>query len=183
VNYAVRHGALVITETSTPFFQFGGDMDADHPFDRLLPSQAGALTIGASGFEDTWSNISNYGTTLVDLVGPGGWADPTVPPNPVPFSPFREFIWGACSSFSQFGRLKEECAFENQPQFLVVLGAGPASAHAAGVAALIDSKYGGRFKAGQLKSTLIRTAADLESPGYDPFTGHGRIDAKAALGL
>jgi subtilisin family serine protease len=183
VNYATRQGALVVTETSTPFFQFGANADTDDPLDVLIPSQAGALTIGASGRDDVWSNISNYGSTLVDLVAPGGWADPTIAPNPVPFSPFREFIWGACSSFSQFGRLKDECAFANQPQFLVVLGAGPASAHAAAVAALIDSQYGGRLKGGQLKAVLFRSAVDLESPGYDPFTGHGRIDAKKALGL
>jgi len=180
---AIRKGALVITDTSTPFFQFGIDVDADDPGDRLLPAQAGALTIGASGSQDVWSNISNYGRTLVDLVAPGGWADPTIVPDPVPFSPFEEFIWGACSSFSQFGRLKDECAFENQPQFLVILGAKEAAGHAAGVAALIDSERGGRMRAGRIKATLMRTAVDIGSPGYDVFTGHGRIDAKAALGL
>ncbi len=180
IQYARRQGALPIAETSTPFFQFGISADTDG-FDVILPAQAGALTIGASGRNEIWSNISNYGITLVDAVAPGGWADPNIPPNPVPFSPFREFIWGACSSFSQFGRLKTECAFENQPQFLVVLGAQGAVGEAAGVAALIESRWGGRVRQGLVQNLLLRTADDIEGEGIDPFTGRGRINAYRAV--
>jgi len=180
IRYAKLKGAVVLAETSSKFFDFGIDADADG-LDVILPAQAGATVIGASGSQDVWSNISNYGVTLVDMVAPGGWADPDIPPDPVPFSPFSEWVWGTCSSFSQFGRLPDECAIENQPQYLVVLGAQPAVGHAAGVAALIQSRFGGNANGFYVTQTLRRTAVDIGTPGYDKYTGHGRIDAYRAV--
>lgn len=182
IRYAKLKGSVVLAETSTPFFQFGADADADG-LDVILPAQAGATVVGASGSQDVWSNISNYGLSLVDIVAPGGWADPDIPPDPVPFSPFSEFVWGACSSFSQFGRLKEECKLENQPQFLVILGAQPAVGHAAAVAALIKSRFGHDLHGFFVNQRLLRTAVDIDDPGIDAHTGHGRVDALRALTL
>lgn len=179
---AKRRGAMVITQTSTPFFQFAINADELPMGEVIIPADNGAFTVGASGSQDQWSEISNYGS-LVNMVAPGGWADPTIPPDPLPFSPESEFIWGACSSFSQFGRLKDECAFENQPQFIIVLGAGNSAAYVAGVAALVDSEFGGRLNGNRLQNILLRTATDIEAPGRDPFTGRGRLDAADALGL
>lgn len=174
ILYAKLRGAAVIADASVPFFGFGIDADADG-LDFILPAQAGATTIGCSGSEDTWCGISNYGFTLVDAVAPGGF----VPPDGN--IPNSEFVWGACSSFSQFGRLPDECAIENQPQFLVVLGPQVSVGHAAGVAALIDSRFGGHLPGFLVNAILLHTAVDIETPGRDRFTGHGRIDAARAV--
>ncbi len=174
IAHAKARGSVVIADASTPFAMPGIDADADG-LDVILPAQAGAVTIGSSGFFDTYGHISNYGFTLVDAVAPGGFVDPDNPPaHP------REFIWGACSSFSQFGRLPDECKIENQPQFLIIIGSLVSVGHAAGVAALIASRYPGR-PAAFITQKLLHTAVDIETPGRDAFTGFGRVDAWRAI--
>lgn len=175
ILYAKLKGSVVIGEASVPFFGFGIDADADG-LDVILPAQAGATTIGCSGTEDVWCEISNYGFSLVHAVAPGGYVDPE---NPV--IPFEEQIWGPCSSFSQFGRLPDECAFENQPQFITIVGPQVSVAHAAGVAALISSRFGGHLPGFFVNYKLLRSTVDIEQPGRDATTGFGRIDALKAV--
>lgn len=174
IAWAKSHGAVVVADASVPFGMPGIDADADG-LDVILPAQAGATAIGSSGRFDTYGHISNFGFTLVDAVAPGGFVDPDNPPaHP------REFIWGACSSFSQFGRLKDECAIQNQPQFIIIIGPLVSVGHAAGVAALIASRYPGMPPA-FLTQKLLHTAVDIETPGPDAFTGFGRVDAWRAI--
>jgi subtilisin family serine protease len=179
IAYAKLKGSVVIADASVPFFLYGIDADADG-LDVILPAQAGATTVGCTGSDDTWCNISNYGFTLIDIAAPGGLV-PVVPnPPPTTFPP-EELVWGACSSFSQFGRLPDECASENQPQYLAILGPQPAVGHAAGVAALIASRYHGFAHGFFVNWKLLRTAVDIETPGRDAYSGWGRVDAYRGL--
>ncbi len=64
-----------------------------------------------------------------------------------------------------------------------------ASPHAAGVAALIESRYGKtgldgdvEMKPDQVQSKLQGTATDIGAKGYDQYFGYGRIDALRAIG-
>lgn len=59
-------------------------------------------------------------------------------------------------------------------------GTSMASPAAAGVAALIRSKYP-NLKQAQVKTHLEKTAKDLGDPGFDQYFGHGLVDAAAAV--
>jgi subtilisin family serine protease len=68
-------------------------------------------------------------------------------------------------------------------------GTSLAAPHAAGVAALIESRYGKvgangdvELKPDQVQSKLQSTATDIGARGYDGFFGWGRIDALRAVG-
>lgn len=176
VLWAKLHGAIVLSDASVPFFGFGIDADADGR-DVILPAQAGATGVGCTGSEDTWCEISNYGHSLVDVVAPGGRVDP-LDPQILP----SEYIWGACSSFTQ-GALIDDCAFANQPQYIIILGPQPSVGHAAGVAALIDSRANGYLPGFLVDAWLRLTAVDINAPGKDVYTGHGRVDALRAVTL
>ncbi|MOA64867.1 Extracellular serine protease precursor [compost metagenome] len=57
-----------------------------------------------------------------------------------------------------------------------------ATPYVAGVAALLLSLYPNMTPA-QVKARLESTADDVGIPGFDVYTGHGRINAARALGL
>lgn len=60
-------------------------------------------------------------------------------------------------------------------------GTSIASPHAAGVAALIIGKNGGKMPPAQVLAKMRATADDLGKPGRDPFYGHGRLNAYCAV--
>jgi subtilisin family serine protease len=55
-----------------------------------------------------------------------------------------------------------------------------AAPHVAGLAAVLLAQRPG-LTPDQIAQRLIETAHDLSEPGWDPYTGWGRIDAYAAL--
>ncbi len=59
-------------------------------------------------------------------------------------------------------------------------GTSMAAPHVSGLAALIWSAYPDHTAA-QVTQRLLETAQDIESPGWDEYTGWGRIDAQNAL--
>jgi hypothetical protein len=58
-------------------------------------------------------------------------------------------------------------------------GTSMATPHVAGVAALVWSQFRDRSPT-DIEQALMLSALDLESPGRDPLTGHGLVDAVAA---
>jgi subtilisin family serine protease len=61
-----------------------------------------------------------------------------------------------------------------------VEGTSISAAQVAGVAALIRTKYP-QIKASELRDLLKSTAEDIEAPGFDMFTGYGKLRADRAL--
>ncbi len=59
-------------------------------------------------------------------------------------------------------------------------GTSMATPHVSGLAALIWTQHY-TYTAGQVRQILVNTAVDIDSPGWDPHTGWGRIDAQQAL--
>ena len=53
----------------------------------------------------------------------------------------------------------------------------------AGVAALLDGKYGGALNGGDLKEALKLTADDVGAEGTDNEFSHGRVNADSATDL
>lgn len=170
ILWARIRGSVLVTEAAMTFEDNPIDADADG-LDVIIPAQNGAIAVGASSSLDTWSTLSNFGFSLVDVAAPGGLRldDGTFPP--------QELIWGACSGFTQSDPFRDSCARENQPQFAIIIGPRTAASQAAGVAALIASRYQGRRHGFFIQRKLFRTAVDIEAPGFDAFTGHGRVDA------
>ncbi|AJC73486.1 peptidase S8 [Pseudothermotoga hypogea DSM 11164 = NBRC 106472] len=72
-------------------------------------------------------------------------------------------------------------ALLNQP-YVFMSGTSMACPYVSAAAALLKQKYPDA-NCYQIRKLLEMTAVDIESPGYDVASGHGRIDPKAALGL
>ena len=61
-----------------------------------------------------------------------------------------------------------------------MFGTSPASAHAAAVGALLRERNPA-LSPGQIRTTLMDTATDIESPGIDSLSGAGLVNAFAAV--
>lgn len=69
--------------------------------------------------------------------------------------------------------------------FSTFFGTSAAAPHIAAVAALVleqANNLGTTLSVDDLYSLLYSTAVDIETPGFDNLSGHGRIDALAAVG-
>ncbi len=179
VHFVQALGSLVLAPAWTDRGALG--IDADHDGNqRLLPAESGATVVGFTGTEDQWSGISSFGFSLVDVAAPGGQVDlGTVRPPPGVFI----FSVAPCSSFTQntrFGPLPDVCNKTEPPQWIFSFGARPAVAHAASVAALIESRYGGVKRGEFVRSKLLGTADDVLTPGPDAYAGAGRVNALRA---
>jgi subtilisin family serine protease len=65
-------------------------------------------------------------------------------------------------------------------RYCVKTGTSMAAPHVSGLAALIWSRYPG-YAVAQVRQTLIDSAQDIGTPGWDEYTGWGRIDAQRAI--
>lgn len=159
VNYAKRHGVLVVSAA-------GNDaLDLQHDGNLVeLPCEAGVqLCVSATGNGDTHASYSNYGTDAINVAAPGGDVPPTIATG----------ILGPCSSRSAIPMF---AVCKNKVSYLVAVGTSEAAPHVAGLAAYLDSQYGGTLEPSQLLTLIQQNADDIGKPGADPFFGKGRIN-------
>ena len=160
-------GAFVVASAGNDFVNGTGDAGLLH-----LPSDACSkgVTASATGplgwaFDQTTdldvpAVYTNYGAS-VDLAAPGGNVDWALYPN---------------------GPWYYDLVFSTYPGgWAWMAGTSQAAPHIAGVAALIIEANGGSMKPSHVESILKGTADDLGKPGFDPFYGHGRINAAEAV--
>jgi subtilisin family serine protease len=156
IREAANAGRFVAVAAGNDFSSGGGN--AQTAYDAEV---AGVLVVGGSTAGDRRAAYSNYGQGL-DVLAPGGGSAS----NPSGSScqsndPVTSTWW---NGGSQYG---------------AGCGTSMAVAHVSGVAALLRAKG---YSSTAAASRIIATARDLGTSGWDSQTGHGRVDAAAAVG-
>jgi subtilisin family serine protease len=164
VNYAKRHGVLVVSAAGNEFT----DLQHDRNFVEL-PCEAGVqLCVSATGNGDTHASYSNYGTNAINVAAPGGDGPPSA----------ATWILGPCSSRSANPAF---AACKNRISYIIAAGTSASAPHVSGLGAYLDSQYGGLLDASQLITLIQQNADDIGKPGADPFFGKGRINVLNTL--
>lgn len=135
--------------------------------ERMVVNVGASGTNGSwhSGVDGPWSWASSYAGNL-DIVAPGVTA--IVVTTEVPSAPTHPLL----TITSGYGRFA---------------GTSAAAPHAAGVAALMLSEHNvangapNNLAPEDVERIIEKTSLDVGSAGYDPYNGHGRLQASGAL--
>ncbi|MBA7606131.1 Subtilisin NAT [subsurface metagenome] len=159
LNWAASQDVLVITAAGNESYNL------NHIWENaIIPSEAGnCIAVSATGPTDLPAYYTNYGTSVVSVAAPGG-----------DFS--IEYPYGGVLSTIP----PPSGAPPGGHWYSWMQGTSMAAPCAAGVAALIISKYG-PMSVGRLKNHLAQTADDLGKPGKDHYYGRGRVNAYKAV--
>ena len=154
VSTASRQGAVIVAATGNEYAQ-GNPITYPAALEPVL-------AVAAVDDQDGHASYSNSGT-YVDLAAPGG--DPTGGDDADP----RHWITGAY--------LRDSGA-----AYAWLAGTSQAAPHVAGAAALLLSVDPG-LTPGDVRRILLDSAQDVQEPGWDAFSGYGRLDVRAAVEL
>jgi subtilisin family serine protease len=174
IEYSTRHGVLNVSAAGNSGFDTTDqttDPNRPHPVDSscgILPKAIdGVVTVSSVGYAGTKSSFSNYGE--IDVTAPGGDFTQTPPSGEGPSCPLSTVIGG------QYG---SKC------------GTSMASPHAAGVAALLASKFRGAppwllTKLLEGEADVVKCAStETECTGpakNNSYYGHGLVNALDAV--
>jgi subtilisin family serine protease len=152
---------------------FAAGNNGDDVKDAFPANLQDVITVAASGADDSKASFSNWGY-LVDVAAPGGGPDAASP------------------SAAHRNILSLRAAGTGDPSLIVggsylrQAGTSMATPHVSGVAALLLSANP-QLTVAQVESIIRHTARDevgdpsLDTGGYDPYYGWGRLDAAAAV--
>jgi subtilisin family serine protease len=160
VNYANAHGVLVVSAAGNET----ADLQHDQNFISVPCESGTGVCVSSTGPGDLLSSFSNYGTSAITVAAPGGEFGAAT----------THFVMSPCSSRSVNPGL---AACHSRNRYLWVIGTSQATPHVSGLAALLESQYGGSLNPGQLQAKIQQCADDVGKNGVDPFFGHGRINA------
>ena len=173
-NYAASKGALVVAAVGNDGVNLDSDRDSID-----IPAQSGSTMgisatgpIGQTNF-DQLAVYSNFGRSAVSVAAPGGGVRPDGS-----LASILDLVSGACSRQTLDPRF---AGCRSGIRYVFAAGTSGATPHAAGVAALVSSRFGNALTSGQLRTRLEQSADDLGKPGVDLFYSHGRINAFRAV--
>lgn len=166
VDVATSRGVLVVASAGNDAI----DLNADSKNFRHIPSELkNVVSVGATAPVnqanfDGLASYSNYGSSGVDLMAPGGdFAGSTA----------LDGTLTACSQYQL--TLPFACSFAD---YLFVAGTSESAPHVSGAAAVVESQAGPRSP-GDLSACLLRTADEI---GPKRIFAAGRLDVAAAAG-
>ncbi len=143
-----------------------GNEDADMT-DIFPAAHPDVIAVAASDELDERAFFSNFGP-LLDVTAPGGGSMSSVA-NILSLRSGQITAGGITQSSLQVGT-----------RYLRLEGTSMAAPHVAGAAALLLS-FRPSLTTAQVQQLLQTTADDLDAPGVDPQTGHGRINVDRAV--
>jgi thermitase len=156
INNAHAAGSLVVAAMGN----YGNDVP-------LYPAAYdNVLAVAATGPSDFRSSFSSYGPHC-DVAAPGGDMGYLHDPGGI-YSTMPTY---ACYMTTNEGYYED---------YDYVHGTSQAAPYVSGLAALIRS-LNGALAPDQVQAIIETTAVDRGAPGWDPYYGHGRINAYAAL--
>lgn len=160
VNYANAHGVLVVSAAGNN----AADLQHDQNFIEIPCESGTGVCVSSTNPADQLAFYSNYGVSAINVAAPGG--DVSAPP--------LSFVLSPCSSRSVMASL---AACKSRNRYLFAIGTSQATPHVSGLAALLDSQFGGTLNPAQLQAKLQQCADNIGKNGTDPFFGKGRINA------
>jgi len=172
-TFAHDQGVVVIASAGNGD-RLGRGIDHDQGNDFTLPAQAAhvlgvsatapeGFILGATNFTKL-ASYSNFGTSIVDLGGPGGdfdFPDPNV------------YVFDMV--------LSPGTIYPEKDGYFFAAGTSMSAPAVAGVAALIIEKMGLVRNPGAVETKLRSSADDLPPIGFDKFYGSGYVNAQKAV--
>jgi lantibiotic leader peptide-processing serine protease len=183
IRYAMNQGVTVVAAAGNDYYDLTHPTtDTQSPDDStpvtrdvtnacvVIPAEiSGVVTVSSVGYFNRKASYSNFGMGAIQVAAPGGDGSQRPP---------------GLSSGSIYSTYPGN-------RYARMSGTSMASPHAAGVAALIVSKYG-KMAPGRLQAILTSTADPLNCPaapttcvgddgGYTSYFGHGLINALQAV--
>jgi len=156
-QYARQKGVLVVSSSGND----GVDLSKVRPAFNVPSGTPAALSINATGPDDSLAFYSNYGAAETLVVAPGG---------DISYLPYSYCI----SAYTPLN------AWAPGAGWVWSIGTSMAAPKVSGVAALIYAQNPG-ISVSQVKNILSQTAEPLVKQGFDSMFGHGIVNAYRAL--
>lgn len=174
IIWAADHGANVIN------LSLGADVPSSELSAAVKYAQGkGVLIIAAAG--NSGINENFYPAALPGVLGVAALSDPT---HRAGYSNYGTDVDLAAPGSHIFSTMPTYQVFETSNGLRMwydyLDGTSMATPFVTGAAALVKSRFP-NLSASQIAQRLENRADDLGAPGYDPYTGHGRLDIYKAL--
>lgn len=168
---ATDDGAKVVNlsfggAVALPPYRAAVDYALDH--DVVVVAAAGNGANGAYSYPASFNGVLSVGA-LVTGTNDRAW-----------FSQFNDRVDIAAPGTSILSTVAPGAADGEENAYAYYSGTSMAAPHVAGIAALLRSAHPD-WSAGRTRAALVNTATDIATPGIDRETGHGRVDAAAAM--